>query len=181
MAKRSYRDLFGISRKWLGLYLEIILKIRGSSWKFVGCGLIVEKGRGWIYFSMANHGGLGPPLVNHWHRGSTVNRGHGRPKSSQVLGLAAAPGLDGSSAIAQHREGSMGSPSRASPGHGRLCGGRAMGVKRRQWWCSVGAVLERRERRRRVGRGAVEDGSGSPFYRGQGGAVGGLRWWNGRL
>jgi hypothetical protein len=31
MANRSYRDLFGISGKWLGLYLELFLKIRGSS------------------------------------------------------------------------------------------------------------------------------------------------------
>jgi hypothetical protein len=29
MAKGSYRDLFGISGKWLGLYLEIFSKIRG--------------------------------------------------------------------------------------------------------------------------------------------------------
>jgi hypothetical protein len=29
--KRSYRDLFGISGKWLGLYLELFLKIRRSS------------------------------------------------------------------------------------------------------------------------------------------------------
>jgi hypothetical protein len=75
MAKRCYRDLFGISKKWLGLYLEIFLKIRGSSWKFVDSWLIVEKGRAlsirwwgffwvWIYFSMENHGGLGPPLMD---------------------------------------------------------------------------------------------------------------------
>jgi hypothetical protein len=29
MVKRSYRDLFGIFGKWLGLYLEIFLKTRG--------------------------------------------------------------------------------------------------------------------------------------------------------
>jgi hypothetical protein len=29
MAKRSYRDVFGISGKWLGVYLELFLKIRG--------------------------------------------------------------------------------------------------------------------------------------------------------
>jgi hypothetical protein len=38
-----------------------------------------------------------------------------------------------------------------------------MEVKRWWWWRSVGAVLEHGERRRRVGRGAVEDGGGSPF------------------
>jgi hypothetical protein len=29
MAKRSYRDLFGICRKWLGIYLELFSKTRG--------------------------------------------------------------------------------------------------------------------------------------------------------
>jgi hypothetical protein len=29
MAKRSYRDLFGISGKWLGVYFELFLKTRG--------------------------------------------------------------------------------------------------------------------------------------------------------
>jgi hypothetical protein len=35
------------------------------------------------------------------------------------------------------------------------------------WWHLVEAALERGEGRRRAGRGAVEDGGGSPFYRGQ--------------
>jgi hypothetical protein len=29
MVKRSYRDLFGISEKWLEAYLELFLKTRG--------------------------------------------------------------------------------------------------------------------------------------------------------
>jgi hypothetical protein len=29
MAKRSYRDLFGISGKWLGVYLELFSKTSG--------------------------------------------------------------------------------------------------------------------------------------------------------
>jgi hypothetical protein len=29
MAKRSYRDLFGISGNWLGVYLELFSKTRG--------------------------------------------------------------------------------------------------------------------------------------------------------
>jgi hypothetical protein len=29
MVKRSYRDLFGISGKWLGAYLELFSKTRG--------------------------------------------------------------------------------------------------------------------------------------------------------
>jgi hypothetical protein len=46
MAKRSYRDLFGISGKWLGLYLELFLKIKGYSSKFMEHGLITKKPRG---------------------------------------------------------------------------------------------------------------------------------------
>jgi hypothetical protein len=46
MAKRSYRDLFGISGKWIGLYLKNIFENQGPSWKFVDYGLIVEKSRG---------------------------------------------------------------------------------------------------------------------------------------
>jgi hypothetical protein len=71
-----------------------------------------------ISFPMENHSGLSPPLVDHWRCWSTVNHGHGRPKSSPELGLVAAPGHGGSPVMAQWREGSMGSPSRASPGDG---------------------------------------------------------------
>jgi hypothetical protein len=38
---------------------------------------------------------------------------------SLELGLAAAPGHGGSSAVVQQEEGCTGSPSRASPSHGR--------------------------------------------------------------
>jgi hypothetical protein len=126
----------------------------------------------WIYFSIENHDGLGPPLVDRWMRRSVVDYGHRRMKSSPELGLAAAPGRGGLPVTAQQREGSTGSPSQASP----LCGGwrgdRAAVVKKRWWWCSVGVVLESRERRRRAGRGAVEDGRALTFYRGRGGG----RW-----
>jgi hypothetical protein len=43
--EKNFRDLFVISRKWLGLFLEIFLKIRGASYKCVGCGLIFKKMR----------------------------------------------------------------------------------------------------------------------------------------
>jgi hypothetical protein len=39
MVKRTYRDLFGISGKWLVLYLELFLKIRGVSLKIHGLRL----------------------------------------------------------------------------------------------------------------------------------------------
>jgi hypothetical protein len=47
-----------------------------------------------------------------------------------------------------------------------LTGARATTVKK--WWRrrSVRAVLERGEKRRRVGRGAVENGGALPLYRG---------------
>jgi hypothetical protein len=65
MAKKSYRDLIGISEKWLGLYLEIYLESRGSVWNFVDCGIIIYKDMGlfvivagifwfWIYFPKEN-------------------------------------------------------------------------------------------------------------------------------
>jgi hypothetical protein len=44
--EKKFRDLFVISEKWLGVFLEIFLKIRGASCNYVGCGLILEKMRG---------------------------------------------------------------------------------------------------------------------------------------
>jgi hypothetical protein len=43
---KKFRDLFVIFRKWLEVFLELFLKIRGASYKYVGCGLILEKMRG---------------------------------------------------------------------------------------------------------------------------------------
>jgi hypothetical protein len=44
--EKKFRDLFVISGKRLGVFLEIFLKIRGASYKYVGCGLILVKMRG---------------------------------------------------------------------------------------------------------------------------------------
>jgi hypothetical protein len=41
--EKNFRDLFVISGKWLGVFLEIFLKIRGASYKYVGYGSILEK------------------------------------------------------------------------------------------------------------------------------------------
>jgi hypothetical protein len=59
--------------------------------------------------------------------------------------------------MAQRRERSTGSPSQDSPRRERWCGDRVTVV--RKWWrkCSVRVALGRGEKRRRTGRGAVED------------------------
>jgi hypothetical protein len=44
--EKKFRDLFVISGKCLGVFLEIFLKIRGASCKYVGYVLILEKLRG---------------------------------------------------------------------------------------------------------------------------------------
>jgi hypothetical protein len=85
MAKRSYMDLSIISEKWLGVYLELFLKIRESSWKVVDSGLILDKNRGlfpeWcgiIGFELFSNGkwcGLSPRFVDHGRRRSTMDQG----------------------------------------------------------------------------------------------------------
>jgi hypothetical protein len=104
MAKRSYRGLFGISGKWLGLYLEIFSDFGILFGNFVDRGLISGKGRGFsanvagifwfrIYFSLGNHmdrvHGLWAAQGRLVH-GSTMAGGQGSPE----LGLEAAPGHD---------------------------------------------------------------------------------------
>jgi hypothetical protein len=41
--EKRFRDRFVIFRKWLGAFLELFLRIRGASYKYVGCRLILEK------------------------------------------------------------------------------------------------------------------------------------------
>jgi hypothetical protein len=41
--EKKFRDLFVIFGKWLGAFLELFLKIRGASCKYVGYRLILEK------------------------------------------------------------------------------------------------------------------------------------------
>jgi hypothetical protein len=45
-------DLFGISRKWLVLYLEIFSDSRGATWNFMDCGIICNKGRALLQISL---------------------------------------------------------------------------------------------------------------------------------
>jgi hypothetical protein len=87
---------------------------------------------------------------------------------SPELGLAAAPGHGGSLVVAQRGEGCTGSPSRASLGRGWQCGGQVMVVKK--WWRrrSVRVVHGHAEKRKRAGRGAVENGGALHIYRGRG-------------
>jgi hypothetical protein len=98
-----------------------------------------------------------------------VDSGHGQPKGLPELCQAAVPVHGGPLVVMQRGEGYTASLSRASPGRGRWCGDRAMVVKKRWWWCSVQAVPGHGEKRRRVGRGAVEDGGALPIYTGRGG------------
>jgi hypothetical protein len=91
----------------------------------------------------------------------------GRRGSPELI-LAAALRHGGSSAVAQPKEGCTGSPSRASPGHGWRHGDRAMAVKKWRWRRSVRVVLGHGGKRRRAGRGAVENGGPLPLYRGRG-------------
>jgi hypothetical protein len=48
--------------------------------------------------------------------------------------------------------------SRASPEVEGRRGGRVMAMQNWRWWCSVEAMLERGEKRREAGRGAVKPG-----------------------
>jgi hypothetical protein len=88
---------------------------------------------------------------------------------SQELSLAAALGHGGPPAVAQRKEGCIGSPSRASPRLGRRCGDQATAVKK--WWRRrlVRAAHGRGKKRRRAGRGVVENGGALPLYGGRGG------------
>jgi hypothetical protein len=66
--------------------LELILKIRGASCKYLDCGLIVEKGRGlnekWLEFSILNYfligNGHGP---GPWLGGPRAAPVHGGPRT----------------------------------------------------------------------------------------------------
>jgi hypothetical protein len=79
--KRNFGDLFVISGKWLGLYLELISKIRGASWKSVDCGLISNKYRGffvkWQEF-------LGFGIIFQWEK--LVDSVHGSVDHAGVAG-----------------------------------------------------------------------------------------------
>jgi hypothetical protein len=46
--EKSFMDLFVISRKWLGRYLEIFSDSRGLFGKLVDCGLISDKNSGFF-------------------------------------------------------------------------------------------------------------------------------------
>jgi hypothetical protein len=68
--EKSFGELFVIFVKLLGVYLELFSKIRGSSWNFVDCELILNKNRGLFakwggfldsdLFSNGKRRGLGP-------------------------------------------------------------------------------------------------------------------------
>jgi hypothetical protein len=83
MMKRSCGDFFEISRKWLGVFLEIFQKL-GVFLKICGLWVDYKETDGplckfpeiidfWIYFSMENHCGLSPWLMDQHKARSTVD------------------------------------------------------------------------------------------------------------
>jgi hypothetical protein len=95
--KKKFRDLFVISGKWLGVFLEIFLKIRGASYKYVGCGLIFKKMRGlsakcWEMGFSTNRFVEEKP-VGHVRLRFTRDRRHGRPQELTGAQPPATPGL----------------------------------------------------------------------------------------
>jgi hypothetical protein len=102
--------------------------------------------------------GPSPQLVDHSGAGPRWTLDKGSAMTSPELGLLAAPGHGGSSVMVQWRERSTGSPSRASPGRRWWHGDRVTMVKKWRWRHLVQVALRCGEKRRRTGRGAVEDG-----------------------
>jgi hypothetical protein len=109
------------------------------------------------YFLLEKLCGPGPQLVDHGGAGPRWTLDRGSAMTSSELALMAALGHGGSPAMEQRRERSTGSPSRASLGRGLRRGDQATAVKKWRWRHSVRATLGRGEKRRRMGRGAVED------------------------
>jgi hypothetical protein len=73
--EKNFRDLFVISRKWLGVFLEIFLNSRISIGILVDYGLISDKCRGFfakwwgilagdLFFNRKYRSGLGPQRVD---------------------------------------------------------------------------------------------------------------------
>jgi hypothetical protein len=110
------------------------------------------------YFLKEKLCGPGPQLVDHYGASPRRTLDRGSAMTSLELDLTATPGHRGSLAMTQQRERSTGSLSRASPGREQRLGDWAMTV--RKWWCRrlVQATLGHGEKRRRIGRGVVEDG-----------------------
>jgi hypothetical protein len=110
------------------------------------------------YFLMEKLRVPGPPLMDHGGAGPRWTLDKGSAMISLEFSLTAALGHGGLPAMAQLRERSTGSPSRASPGHGQWHDGRVTAVKKWRWRHSVRLALEQGDKRRRTWRDAVEDG-----------------------
>jgi hypothetical protein len=93
-------------------------------------------------------------------------------RGSPELGLAGAPVYRSSPRLHWKDEELARVRSRASPEVERRRGGRATVVQNRRRRHSVEAMLERREKRREAGRGAVKPGGGARLLEGSGGAPG---------
>jgi hypothetical protein len=144
-----------------------IFQILGPNYKFLDCGLILEKLRGLnakclkleflgIIFLMETRG-PSPRVVNRaGHARSTVDRRQRRSKASDRGGSLievwplAAPVHQSSPAGAQKRERSTGILARASPELGRRCGDRATRRRKEVTGSSVGRGSGVGEEKRRA-------------------------------
>jgi hypothetical protein len=88
----KYFENQGSSHNFCGLWLEY-KETEGPLCKFSG---IIDF---WIYFSIGNHGGLSPWLMD--QRMARWTDHHGWPQSSMELGRAATLGHDGPLEVAQ--------------------------------------------------------------------------------
>jgi hypothetical protein len=79
--KKSFEDLSTISRKWLGLYLEIFLDFRVLFGIFVDCSLISNKSR--VLFATWR-GFFGFGIIFEWK--NAVDLAHGSVDRARVAG-----------------------------------------------------------------------------------------------
>jgi hypothetical protein len=95
--EKNFRDLFIISRKWLGVFLEIFLNSRVLVGILVDRGLVLDKCRGfsakwWVisagdlFFNRKYHGGPGPRRMDQAARlGSIVDRSGADKRAQRCL------------------------------------------------------------------------------------------------
>jgi hypothetical protein len=172
--EKKFRDLFVISGKWLGPFLELFLKIRGASCKYVGSGLILEMMRG-LSAKCQEMGFLGIILLkkNQWTMSTDWWTALARPpwtdchcRARDLTGARppAALVLERSDQRVRQEERSTGVPVPGSPRLRMRRSGGATTVKEAMEERSTRARSGRGERGRSGGAGAVGGADvGRPF------------------